>query len=66
MPHLEAYNEAIELNWLKELINQSNPWTCFANALLAKHVRSNPEMDPKAQYNYFLQSWECTQRHLPL
>jgi hypothetical protein len=66
MLHLEARNEAIELNWLKELVTQSNPWTYFANALLAKHVRSNPKVDPKAQYNYFLQSWECTQRHLPL
>src|SRR5580698_9932906 len=66
MLHLEARNEAIELNWLKELVTQSNPWTYFANALLAKHVRSNPKVDTKAQYNYFLQSWECTQRHLPL
>jgi hypothetical protein len=66
MLHLEARNEAIELNWLKELVTQSNPWTYFANALLAKHVRSNPKVNTKAQYNYFLQSWECTQRHLPL
>jgi hypothetical protein len=64
--HLEARNEAIELNWLKELINQTNPWTHFANALIAKCVRINPKVNPKAQQNYFSQSWEFTFKHLPL
>jgi hypothetical protein len=64
--HLEAHSEAIELNWLKELINQSNPWTHFSNALIAKCVRLNPKVNPKAQQKYFSQSWEYTYKQLPL
>jgi exonuclease III len=66
MLNLEARNEAIELNWLKELIKQSDPWTYFANALLAKHAKLNPKIDSTAQHNYFLQSWEFKQKNLPL
>lgn len=56
MIHLEARNEAIELNWLKDLVNQVNPWTYFAHALLAKYAKPNPRVDPKAQKNFFIQS----------